>query len=87
MLKLSLLPICLSLMALAPANSVTAADAKNDGATAASTAPAAPTPTADNAPTAEKKICKALPDTTSRIPKRACLTASEWKQVEADLED
>ena len=33
----------------------------------------------------EKKICKQLPSTGSRLPNRACLTAKEWKQVEEDL--
>ncbi|MBV8908284.1 MAG: hypothetical protein JOZ20_04720 [Sphingomonas sp.] len=33
----------------------------------------------------EKKICKQLPSTGSRLPNRACLTAREWKQVEEDL--
>jgi hypothetical protein len=30
----------------------------------------------------EKKICKQLPSSSSRLPNRACLTAKEWKQVE-----
>lgn len=33
----------------------------------------------------EKKICKQLPTSGSRLPNRACLTAKEWKQVEEDL--
>ena len=33
----------------------------------------------------EKKICKQLPSSTSRLPNRACLTAKEWKQVEDEL--
>jgi hypothetical protein len=33
----------------------------------------------------DKKICKQLATTGSRLPRRACLTASEWKQVEEDL--
>ena len=32
----------------------------------------------------EKKICKQLPTSGSRLPNRACLTAKEWKQVEED---
>ena len=36
--------------------------------------------------TADKKICKQLPTTGSRLRKRACLTASEWKQVEDDAQ-
>jgi hypothetical protein len=30
----------------------------------------------------EKKICKHLPTSGSRLSNRACLTAKEWKQVE-----
>jgi hypothetical protein len=33
----------------------------------------------------DKKICKQLATTGSRLPRRACLTANEWKQVEEDL--
>jgi len=33
----------------------------------------------------DKKICKQLETTGSRLPRRACLTANEWKQVEEDL--
>jgi|tagenome__1003787_1003787.scaffolds.fasta_scaffold20367383_1 hypothetical protein len=33
----------------------------------------------------EKKICKQLPTSGSRLPNRACLTAKQWKQVEDDL--
>ncbi|HEX8838849.1 MAG TPA: hypothetical protein VF750_00100 [Sphingomicrobium sp.] len=33
----------------------------------------------------DKKICKQLETTGSRLPRRACLTAKEWKQVEDDL--
>jgi hypothetical protein len=33
----------------------------------------------------EKKICKHLPTSGSRLSNRACLTAKEWKQVEDDL--
>ena len=36
------------------------------------------------APAAEKKICKQLPSSSSRLPQRVCLTAAQWKQVEAD---
>lgn len=44
---------------------------------------------ASKAPAAapEKKICKLLPTTGTRMSKTACLTAKEWKQVEADVED
>jgi hypothetical protein len=38
--------------------------------------------TAKAAPAAEKKICKQLPSSTSRLPERVCLTEKEWKQVD-----
>jgi hypothetical protein len=50
--------------------------------TSASAAMAAPAPV--QAPVAEKKVCKLLPSSYSRMNKRACLTAKEWKQVEED---
>lgn len=34
----------------------------------------------------ERKICKQLPSTGSRLPNRACLSEREWKQLEAELE-
>lgn len=37
-------------------------------------------------PVQEKKICKQLPTTGSRLPNKACLTEREWKQVEDDLQ-
>lgn len=37
------------------------------------------------AATEEKKICKQLPTSGSRLPNRACLTEKQWKQVEEDL--
>ena len=35
---------------------------------------------------AEKKICKQLPSSSSRLPKRTCLTAKQWKQVEEEAQ-
>lgn len=35
----------------------------------------------------EKKICKLLPSSGTRMSKRACLTEKEWKQVEQDTQD
>ena len=51
---------------------------------AAAPASAAQTPAQDKAARAnvEKKICKQLPGTGSRLPNKACLTAKEWKQVQ-----
>ena len=85
MRKLIVLP-CFALLAAAalatsaaPAltNQVTSADTQKVGtASDGKAVQAAP----------EKKICKLLPSTGSRLPNRACLTAKEWKQVEADLD-
>ena len=44
-------------------------------------------PKAAPAAVQEKKICKHLPSSFSRMTQRACLTASEWKQVEAAQQD
>ena len=49
------------------------------GQPAASAAPAAKNTAAAD----EKKICKQLPSSTSRLPERVCLTAAQWKQVDA----
>ena len=38
------------------------------------------------AATGEKKICKQLPSSSSRLPQRVCLTEKQWKQVDADSE-
>jgi hypothetical protein len=52
-------------------------------ATAAAAQPAASAPTAKPA-AGEKKICKQLPSSSSRLPQRVCLTEKEWKQVDDD---
>jgi hypothetical protein len=41
------------------------------------------------APRKEKKICKTDRETKSRIPKKTCLTQSEWnlKSAQDDLDD
>jgi hypothetical protein len=82
MRKLILLPCVALLTAAAPANSapqvaqqIAPSDAQkainlSGGSNEAATAPQ------------EKKICKHLPTSGSRLPNRACLTAKEWKQVE-----
>jgi hypothetical protein len=33
----------------------------------------------------EKKICKHLPTSGTRLSNRACLTAREWKQVDEEV--
>ena len=37
--------------------------------------------------TEEKKICKQLATSGTRLPNRACLTAKEWKQVEDEAQN
>jgi hypothetical protein len=60
---------------------------------AASTIVPAPTATTTavapeaTAQPAEKKICKLLPSSYSRMNVRSCLTAKQWKQVEASQQD
>lgn len=58
---------------IAPSENMTAAPLS--GGRAASAAPS------------DKKICKQLPTTGSRLRNRACLTAEQWKQLEDELED
>ena len=49
---------------------------------------AAPAPVAPVAAVpAEKKICKQLPSSYSRVTVRTCLTAKEWKQVDEQSHD
>jgi hypothetical protein len=33
----------------------------------------------------EKKVCKQLPSSSSRLPQRACLTRKQWKLVEDEV--
>jgi len=35
----------------------------------------------------EKKICKQLPTSGSRLPNRTCLTAKQWKEVEEEASE
>jgi hypothetical protein len=39
---------------------------------------------AKKADAGERKICKQLPSSSSRLPQRVCLTEKQWKQVDAD---
>jgi organic radical activating enzyme len=84
MRNLILLP-CVALLAGAvPAASAPPAVANqiasSDGQQAVTLSGGAPTQA-----TAAKKICKQLPTTGSRLPKRTCLTANEWRQVDDDV--
>ena len=84
--KLFLLPCVVLLTAATPANSAPPTVASQ--IVAPSDAQQTVTQSGGRAGTAveEKKICKALPETGTRVAKRACLTAAEWKQLEAELE-
>ena len=85
MRKLILLPCVALLTAAAPANAapaVTQQIAPTDNQQAATLAGGGGK--AGQA-AEEKKICKQLATTGSRLPKRACLTAKEWKAVDEDL--
>ena len=78
--------VAFATIAAAPAGSKGTAMASTD--TNATTNQASDVgPAGKSAPAAEeKKICKLLPTTGTRMSKSACLTAKEWKQVEADVE-
>jgi hypothetical protein len=55
------------------------ARAKADAATGAPTSVGASAAAQD-----EKKVCRQLPNSASRMTKRACLTRAQWKQVEKE---
>lgn len=55
------------------------ATAKSNG-----TADPAQQPAAKSA-TADKKICKRLPASGTRMEERVCLTKAEWKKVEEEV--
>jgi len=86
MRKLILLPCVALLTAAAPANAapaVTQQIAPTDNQQAATLAGGGGK--ADQAAAEDKKICKQLATTGSRLPRKACLTAKEWKAVDDDL--
>ncbi|MFL6729345.1 MAG: hypothetical protein ACJ8D6_10155 [Sphingomicrobium sp.] len=83
--KLIVLPLIgLLTAAAAPANSPASAVAQQAAASAAAQ-PAAGLSGAKAPAAEEKKICRQIEVSGSRMSKRACLTAKEWKQVEDDL--
>jgi hypothetical protein len=71
---LSISPVVAATQTAAPKSAETgkAASPENVGGTAAAAE--------------EKKICKQLPSSSSRLSNRACLTAREWKQVQEEVE-
>ena len=74
--------------AAASAQSSRAVTIAQNNVAASSSVPAPTVTTTATAPEAaaqpaEKKICKMLPSSYSRMNVRSCLTAKQWKQVEA----
>ena len=69
------LAISLATSIIALAAETTAQPAADAATASAQEAKAAP---------AEKKICKQLDLSGSRLPRKACLTAKQWKQVEEE---
>ena len=88
MRKLILLPCVALLTAAAPANAAPPPVASQVAAPSDSQQPVSLNGGRSVQPTTEeKKICKQLPTSGSRLPNRACLTAKEWKQVEQDAQN
>lgn len=81
MRKLILLPCVALLTAAAPANSAPQV-AQQIAPSDAQKAVVLSGGGKEAAASQEKKICKQLPTTGSRLPKRACFTADQWKQIE-----
>ena len=78
--------IAFATMAAAPVSSkgTVVAATETDGPVQQANDSGTATPTA--AAPEDKKICKQLPSSGTRFTKKACLTAKEWKQVEANVE-
>ena len=85
MRKLIMLPCVALLAAAAPADSAPSAVANQIAPSDAQQSVALSGGKADPA-VHEKKICKQLDTTGSRLPRRACLTEKEWKQLDAELD-
>jgi len=85
MRKLILLPCVALLAAATPANSAPPPIASQVAAPSDSQQPASLNGGKAAQPAQEKKICKQLPTSGTRLPNRACLTEKEWKQVEAEV--
>jgi hypothetical protein len=85
MRRLILLPCVAILTAAAPANSAPPAISNPVASPEGQQSVSALGGGNATAAVQEKKICKHLPTSGSRLSNRACLTAKEWKQVEDDL--
>ncbi len=58
--------------------------AVDSGANAAQAPAAAPAASGKSAKTAEKRICKLVERTGSRLNARLCHTEAEWKKIESE---
>ena len=85
MRKLILLPCIPLLVAAAPATAAPAAVTNRVAQTDAQQPLTLSGGKSDQA-AAEKKICKDLPSSYSRLPNKACLTEKQWKQLDEELE-
>jgi hypothetical protein len=85
MRELILLPCVVLLTAAAPATSQQATTNQIVSSDSQQSATGSGRSRAAQAPQPEKKICRQLPTSGTRLPNRACLTADEWKQVEEDM--
>jgi len=84
--KLIFLPCFALLAAAAPAPVVAPAVVNEIAPTEAQQAIALSGGAASAQSSEEKKICKQLDTTGSRLPRRACLTQREWKQLQDELQ-
>jgi hypothetical protein len=82
MRKLIILPCVALLAAAAPATSAPPAVANQIAPSDAQQAVALSGGGKATQAGPEKKICRQLPSSSSRLPNRVCLTAKEWQQVE-----
>lgn len=85
MRKLIVLPCVAFLTAAAPANSAPQAIA-NQVAPSDSQQAVSVSGGGNASQAEEKKICKQLETSGSRLPRRACLTEKEWKQLRDEME-
>ena len=84
--KLILLPCLVLLVAGAPAASAPASVASDIAPSEAQQAVGLSGGGKNVQPAEEKKICRQLETTGSRLPRRACLTEREWKKLQSELD-
>ncbi|HWJ38474.1 MAG TPA: hypothetical protein VNR86_06905 [Sphingomicrobium sp.] len=84
--KLILLPCLALLVAAAPAASAPALAASDIAPSEAQQADGLAGGGKNGRTVEEKKICRQLETTGSRLPRRACLTEREWKKLQSELD-